>query len=129
MRRNFAVVGEAAIIAVAAGCTSNASESAGADTDDEDVAFQLATVANGGYPSDSDVTAFREGLAAAESVCTQTRERIADMVVVGVDSAAEYGAHTTHLEMLRAIPTAVPAEMRPTDCAEMIALIVTMMAA
>lgn len=115
---------------VVVGFTALAAASCGAGdstrTAETPIEDKLAAVAGDGT-SDEAVRPYRLGLNAAEPVCTEDREAIADIVYAGQQAAEDAGVDTTALELLRAIPSSVPEGMRPTSCADVVGTLIVMM--
>lgn len=103
------------------------------NTDDSPSSFQnattaeqLATLDGANRFADDEVRPYNLALNAAENVCLENRETIGDMIYRGGQLAAEYGADISYLELLQALPVAVPREARPTQCADVIATLVAL---
>jgi hypothetical protein len=110
--------------ATIAGCSSEGSTSSYSEDASE---YQLASLAKGGPATDAEVRPFEIALDAAVPLCLEGRSLIGDMAFTGQGVASEQGVQTTTLELLKAIPEAVPAEIAPTACADVIAAIITLM--
>ena len=87
---------------------------------------KLALLAGDGTSEDA-VRPYRLGLNAAEPVCNESRDRIADIVYAGEQTAEDHGVDVTALELLRAIPGAVPSDARPTNCADVVGTLIVLM--
>lgn len=98
------------------------------DSGSPTVHFQLAAIDAGTRNLDSsDVAPYRQALDVATSRCNEDRQDVADMSVRAMQIAEENGTPSSILEMLRAIPEAVPPDMAPTSCSETFAAILTLM--
>lgn len=74
------------------------------------------------------VRRFTRALDRAERKCTQSRRMVSDMAVKGQEILVEGGRPDVRLiEIVEGIDRAVPAEMAPADCAEIIGAVVAMM--
>jgi pyruvate/2-oxoglutarate dehydrogenase complex dihydrolipoamide acyltransferase (E2) component len=92
-----------------------------------DVEYQLASIQAGGTPDEALIESFAESLDRAETKCSERRRMIGDMAVKAAQIAADNGAETSPLEMIDAIYTAVPAELAPMACSEVLAGILVLM--
>ena len=91
-----------------------------------DVEEQLAILTVGSAEA-AVVRDYRLALNAAEPACTQDRQGIGDIGLRGTEIAEDRGIDTTPLELIRAIPQAVPASERPTDCAEILSALLVLL--
>jgi len=106
------------------GCSSEGSTSSYSEDSSE---YQLASLAKGSPATDAEVRPYELALDAAEPMCQEGRSLIGDMTFVAQGAAAEQSIETTTLELLRAIPESVPAELAPTLCADILTSIVILM--
>jgi hypothetical protein len=96
--------------------------------DEPTTEYQLAVIATGNAaPSESEVAAFGDALDRAEPLCREDRGTIADMAVRGSQLAEENGFQAPILDLLLGISQAVPEEVAPMDCAEVLSSILVIM--
>ena len=126
-RKPWVLIALAAVFALLIfGELTGGSEPAPEPTTTPDVAEQLAILTVGSAEA-AVVRDYRIALNAAEPACTQDRQSIGDIGLRGTEIAEDRGIDTTPLELIRAIPQAVPAEARPTDCAEVLSVLIAML--
>ena len=96
---------------------------------DSDVEYQLAVVDKGGFVAtdDSSIDLYDRALDRAERKCTDNRRRIGDYAVKDQQLLEERGIRASILELINAIDQSIPAEIAPTSCADIAALLVTLM--
>lgn len=116
----------AVVVVLVAGASGNGNRGGSDDLASASVAEKLAAVVGDDRSPDA-VRPYRIGLNAAEPVCTEGRDRIADIVYTGRVEAENVGVDATALELLRAIPGAVPRDAPPTSCADVVASLVVLM--
>lgn len=97
---------------------------------EESVEFKLSTL-DGSIPAGNDDPAlvrYQVTLDALETKCTNGRERLADFAVVAKRELAERGVTVSLLEFLRSMNDALPTDLGTTDCTDIAAATVILMA-
>lgn len=113
-------VGAALAAAVISGCGGSAKYS------ESDIEYKLAALA-GEDLTDTSIDRYAAALDRAERSCTEDRERLADFAYAGAGLAADAGVDTTTLELVDAMAAAVPADLAPVACQDVIASVLTLM--
>ena len=87
---------------------------------------QLAMLVDDSVSEDA-VRPYRIALNGAEPVCMQSRQSIADIAYRGAQVAEDRGIDVTPLDLIRAMPQAVPASERPTDCGDILSVLLVLL--
>ena len=77
--------------------------------------------------SEEAVRPYRLALNAAEPVCMQSRRSIADIAWRASQVAEDRGIDVTPLDLIRAMPEAVPPSERPIDCQEVTSTLIVLL--
>jgi hypothetical protein len=97
-------------------------------SDEPSTEFQLAAIdTSDNNPPDSTVAAYGSALDAAEGKCRQGRDEVADMAVRATQLADENGMQASVMDMLEGVSGAVPEDLAPMDCAEILSSILVLM--
>ena len=96
---------------------------------EDDPEYQLAVLDADGFVDydDPSIDAYARALDKAEGKCKDERRHIGDYAVRARQLLAEDGIEVTLLEVVRGIDLAVPAEIAPANCDEIVALLVVLM--
>jgi flagellum-specific peptidoglycan hydrolase FlgJ len=96
--------------------------------DDPSMEFKLAAIdTSDRNPPDSTVAAYGAALDAAEPKCQQGRDEVGDMAVRATQLAEENGMQASVMDMLQGVNEAVPDDLAPMDCAEILSSILVIM--
>jgi len=108
--------------------TPRVNTQATAEWSDEDIEYKLAVIERGGFVqySDKRIDEYASILNRANAKCKEGRTMIADMAVRSTQLLADDGIAATPYEMIEAIVAAVPNELAPMQCSEVLAAVMVL---